>query len=168
MRGRFRALVFGLAAALTGAGSAEGHRLDAAYRVLPGRMVRIETWFDNGQIPKTGQVEVFGDGELVVKGRLSSQGLFLFDAPPDAALVRVVIDAGEGHGKELTIAAEQFAADQTPEQRATTAEMPTSQPHESGVPIKDVLIGIALVLAVAAFVLSLRNQRSIREMRRSS
>jgi hypothetical protein len=160
--------MIGLAAALAGAGSAEAHRLDAAYRVFPGRMVRIETWFDNGQIPKTGQVEVFGDGELLVKGRLSSQGLFLFDAPPDAALVRVVIDAGEGHGKDLAIAAEQFAAGQMPEQSATTPQIPTSQPHESSVPIKDVLIGIALVLAVAAFVLSLRNHRSIRELRRSS
>jgi hypothetical protein len=165
MRGRFLALTLAVTAVLASAARAEAHRLDAASRVLPGRMVRIETWFDNGDLPKSGQVEVFGDGELIVKGRLSSQGLFLFDAPKDAPPLRVVIDAGGGHGKNLEIGPEQFAAVETPAQAVPQANGPAPDRHESTFPVKDVLLGIGLLLGAAAFVLSLRNARRIRELR---
>jgi hypothetical protein len=128
-------------------------------------MVRVESWFDNGDVPKTGQVEVFGDaGDLLVKGRLSSQGLFLFDAP-EARPLRVVIDAGEGHGKELAIGAGELVAVQVPEKAAPLAES-TPPTYEQPFPIKDVLTGIGLLVAVAALVLSVRNARSIRALKR--
>jgi hypothetical protein len=163
MRGRILALTLIFSAALGLAGEARAHRLDAACRLLPRRMVRVESWFDNGDIPKTGQVEVFSDsGELLVKGRLSSQGLFLFDAPEGQGL-RVKVDAGEGHGKELAIRPEELIAALPPE---STAPAEPSPAHEQPFPIKDVLAGGGLLIAVAAFVLSLRNARAIRELRR--
>ncbi len=173
MRGRILALTLTLAAALGLAGEARAHRLDAACRFFPRRMVRIESWFDNGDIPKTGQVEVFADsGELLIKGRLSSQGLFLFDAPEGGGL-RVMIDAGQGHGKELAIRPEELIAARVAnpppgeETRPPTANDPSPPQHEQPFPIKDVLAGVGLLVAVAAFVLSLRNARALRELRRS-
>jgi hypothetical protein len=163
MRGRILAVMLALAAA----GEARAHRLDAAWRPLPRGMVRVETWFDNGDIPKTGQVEVFDDaGELLVKGRLSSQGLFLFDAP-EARAVRVVIDAGQGHGKELEIKPEELAVAAAPQPTDPAAPPPAPTSHEQPFPIKDVLAGVGLLIAVAALVLSLRNARALRELRRS-
>jgi hypothetical protein len=162
MRGRILALMLALAAV----GEARAHRLDAAWRPLPRGMVRVETWFDNGDIPKTGSVEVFDDaGELLVKGRLSSQGLFLFDAPEGHGL-RVMIDAGQGHGKELAIRAEELVQGKPAEGTPSTAPTgPAPPPHEPAFPIKDVLIGVALLAAVAALALSLRNARALRELR---
>jgi hypothetical protein len=164
MRRRFAALTLTLVMALWPVGATRAHRLDATWQPLPKRMVRVETWFDNGDVPKTGQVEVFGDdGELLVKGRLSSQGLFLFDAPETGA-VRVVIDAGLGHGKELAIRPGELIVGQVPERQAG-APAPTGR--EPSFPIKDVLTGVGLLIGVAALVLSLRNARTLRELRRS-
>jgi hypothetical protein len=161
MRRRILALMLALATA----GEARAHRLDAACRFLPQRMVRVETWFDNGDIPKTGQVEVFDDaGELLVKGRLSSQGLFLFDAP-EARPVRVVIDAGQGHGKELAIKPDELIAAAAPEVTVPAVPSPDPTTHEQPFPIKDVLAGVGLLVAVAALVLSLRNARALRELK---
>jgi hypothetical protein len=161
MRGRILVLI----AALGLAGGAQAHRLDAAPRFLPRRMVRVETWFDNGDIPKTGQVEVTSDsGELLVKGRLSSQGLFLFDAPEGQGL-HVKIDAGQGHGKELAIKPEEVIAAAAPESTAPVATAPAPSDHEQPFPIKDVLTGIGLIVAVAALVMSLRNARRLRELK---
>jgi hypothetical protein len=166
MRRRILTLTLALSAALGLAGEARAHRLDASCRFLPRRMVRIESWFDNGDIPKTGQVEVFGDsGELLIKGRLSSQGLFLFDAPQGQAL-RVMIDAGQGHGKELAIRPEELVAEKPAEE---TRPAPTSDPappqHEQPFPIKDLLTGVGLLTAVAALAIGLRNARALRELR---
>lgn len=167
MRGRFVALTLALFAVVGLAGQARAHRLDAACRFLPRRMVRVESWFDNGDVPKTGQVEVFGDdGELLVKGRLSSQGLFLFDAPPGLPL-RVVIDAGQGHGKELAIKPDELVVAEAADKPAPPTDTPGPTRHEEPFPIKDVLTGVGLLIAVAALVLSLRNARGLRELRRS-
>jgi hypothetical protein len=165
MRGRFLALTLALLTPLGFAGAARAHRLDAACQFLPRRMVRVETWFDNGEVPKTGQVEVFGGDELLVKGRLSSQGLFLFDAPEGQPL-RVVIDAGQGHGKELAVRPEDLVVAQV-EQPAPPSGEPAPARHEPSFPIKDVLTGVGLLIAVAAFVLSLRNARHLRQLQRS-
>ncbi len=167
MRGRILALT----AALLFAGAARAHNLDAACRVFPRRMVRVETWFSNGDIPKTGQVEVFSDsGELLIKGRLSSQGLFLFDAPEGGGL-RVTIDAGQGHGKNLAIRPEELVAAKPAESPPEPAASPPApgEPappsHEQPFPIKDVLTGVGLIIAVAALALGLRNARALRELR---
>jgi nickel transport protein len=157
-----------LAAAVTASGEAEAHRLDAACKVLPQRMVRVESWFDNGETPKTGQVEVTGpDGVVLVKGRLSSQGLFLFDAPEGQPL-KVVVEAGEGHRAEAVIKPEDLLIAQAAEDRSRPQESAAPPSHESPSRVKDVLIGIGLLVAVAALALGWRNARTIRELRRQA
>jgi len=154
-----------LLAAFGSLGEAHAHRLEAACRFLPGRMVRVETWFDRGDPPRTGNVEVSrAGGEVLIKGRLSSQGLFLFDAPEGEPL-QVVVEAGEGHRAEVAINPEEVVVAQVTE---NPAPAPAQASHEERFPLKDVLLGIGLLIAVAAFVLSLRNARNLRKLQRSS
>jgi nickel transport protein len=172
MRGRILVLTLTLSAALGLAGEARAHRLKAACRVLPGRVVRVESWFDNGETPKKGHVQVRGPGgRVLVEGQLDREGLFQFDAPAGQAL-QVVVEAGEGHRAEVAISPEQVEAVPPPEKAAppedgpSPGNPPTPARHEVPVPIKDKLTGVALLIAVAAFVLSRRNARRIRERRR--
>jgi hypothetical protein len=147
------------------ASAARAHRLNAEFRVLPGKQVRVESWFETGDSPKGAQVRVLGeDGEPIIQGGLSSQGLFLF-AYDEAQPLRVVIDAGD-HRKELAIAAADLAAGSggdTPAGRATDAALAR---RESDVTAKDILMGVAFLLALAAFVLGLRNARQLRDLTR--
>jgi nickel transport protein len=172
MRGRFLAVMLTLLVTFDAVGEAQAHRLAAACRFFPRRMVRVESWFDNGETPKSGQVEVSDEaGEVLVKGRLSSQGLFLFDAPAGQPL-RVVVEAGEGHRAEVAIGPEELivaqAAEEVPGQAlpAPAADPAAPASRAESFPLKDVLTGIGLLLAVAALALSLRNARTIRELRK--
>lgn len=163
MHRRFVALTLGVLAALVTAGNAAAHRLDAEYRVLPGKMVRVESWFETGDSPKGAQVQVFREGgELLVQGGMSSQGLFLF-AYEQAEPLKVVIDARD-HRKELAIAAADLAVPAAAKE-TTPAAGPPLAGRESPVTVKDVLSGFALVLATAALWLGWRNARQLRDMK---
>jgi hypothetical protein len=153
-------LLISVATGLTATGDAYAHRLDAEATVRAVRKVQIEGWFSDDSRPKGATVQVYRvtDGRLLTEGRTDSQGAFVFFA--DAEPLRVVVDAGEGHRKELTIAAAE------PEQDLTRP-MPVPE-RKTEVPIKEVLLGIGLLLAAAAFALSLRNARQLRELGRRS
>jgi nickel transport protein len=171
---RILALTLTLAAALGLVGEARAHRLFAACRFYPRGMVRVETWFSSEEdFPKKGQVEVFDDeGKLLVKGQLSSQGLFVFDIRETRPL-KVVVEAGEGHRAEVAIRPEELRLaapiNESPPTASAGPASPTDDPppvkHEAPFPIKDVLTGIGLLIAVAAFLLSLRNARALRDLK---
>jgi nickel transport protein len=155
---------------LTGTESARAHRLEAEYTVLPGKRVQIESWFETGQSAKSAKVQVFrANGELLTEGRLDAKGIFVFSFT-EAESLKVVVNAGLGHSCELHIPAAQLA-------RSTAADGRTapSPEAEGAVPradrgsrdtFKDVLIGVGFLLAVAAFALSVRNARRLRELER--
>jgi nickel transport protein len=156
MPGRYAAL--SLLVGLWLAGRAPAHNLEGEYRVLPGGKVQIESWYDiTGDSPVGAEVKVFwADGQVLTEGRLDERGLFVF-AFPQAEPLKVVISAGGGHRKELTIPAEAL----------TAAPASVSQAdRRSRVEIRDVLAGVALLLAVAAFALSWRNARELRHLKR--
>lgn len=169
-------------------GRADAHRLEAEYRVLPGGRVRIESWFDlTGDSPHGASVKVYRpDNTILTEGRLDDQGQFVFPYGK-AEDLRVVIAAGAGHSKELTIPSGKLpapasaptaapggpAGDHRPnpaklEKGATWEQDPDVPPADRNprVSVKDVLIGVAFLLAAGAFYLSLRNARELREMRR--
>jgi hypothetical protein len=88
-----------------------------------------------------------------------------------------VVDAGFGHRAEIQIPADRLTQVTGPkENRSTTpadaAEdppAPTPQTDRSSpVSVKDVLLGIGLLLAAAAFVLSLRNAQKLRELKKAN
>jgi cobalt/nickel transport system permease protein len=147
---------------LWAAGPAHAHRLEADCQVLPGGQVQIESWFDPGDgRPRGAKVQVFRpDGSLVAEGQTDDQGVFVFSCR-EAERLRVVVNAGAGHRKEFTILKEKL------EQAAPLGtQPPPPSSHPSQVSIKDVLIGVGFLLALAAFVLSLRNARRLEELTR--
>jgi hypothetical protein len=158
------------------AGSARAHRLEAEYRILPGGKIQIESWFDlTGASPKEGRVQVFrADGQLLTEGRLDGDGQFLFSFS-DVGRLRVVVSAPGGHRKELEIPAAALKRAQAAGESSSSAQ--TAEDGISSVPAaaadrsprvsaRDVLAGIALVFALAAFTLSVRNARRLRELGR--
>jgi cobalt/nickel transport system permease protein len=149
---------------------AHAHRLEAEHRVLPDGRVQIESWFDTtGDSPKWGTVQVFGpDGGLVTEGKLNEKGTFAFRVERPQTL-RVVVSAGDGHLKELTIPRADLehpgSAAPSPEEDSPADPGPFAD-RSSRVTVKDVLVGVGFLLALAAFVLSLRQARELRELRR--
>lgn len=173
MRRRYGALT-GLAvlALLLLAGAARAHRLEAEYRVLPDHKVQVESWFDlGGDSPRGARVRVLrADGSLLTEGKLNGEGVFVF-AYGEAEPLRVVVDAGAGHRKVLEVAAQELtpgaaAAPGSPGEDAGPAFPGPRADRSARVSVKDVLVGVGFLLAVAAFVLSLRNARQLRELKR--
>jgi hypothetical protein len=153
MHGRIPALISLLVLTLlTASGDARAHRLDATCTTRTVRKIQVESWYSDDSRPKGASVQVYreSDGQLLTEGQMNERGVFVFFA--DAKPLRVVVDAGEGHRKELSIEAGD---------RDLTAPLP-AVPHDTGAPIKDVLLGISLLLAAGAFGLSLRNARRLR------
>jgi hypothetical protein len=181
MRGESRRLIIlsgvALAATLVVVGDARAHRLEADYRVLPGRRIQIESWFDlTGESPKGAAVQVYGPaGQLLTEGRLSDKGVFVFSYAQVERL-KIVISAGAGHRKELEIPEVELvrgAADsQAQAKSAASAEQLNPDPapladRSTRVSLKDVLMGVGFLLALAAFALSVRNARRLEEMKRT-
>jgi len=82
MRGRCRALTVLLLALLAvpiNAGEARAHRLDAQAFLLPDHKVQIQSWFDNGKVPRgRHRPGVSANGQLLAEGRLDETGNFSF------------------------------------------------------------------------------------------
>lgn len=154
------ALALAAVATLALAGRAQAHRLEADYRLLPGRRIQIESWFDlGGEAPKGAEVRVFGaGGTLLAEGRLGADGTFTFAfAQPEP--LRVEISAGAGHKKELLIPKERLETD------GGGAALPGRFADRSArISAADVFAGVAFLLALAAFVLSVRNARRLRAL----
>jgi hypothetical protein len=165
------ALLAGILLLLFPAGEARAHRLNAQVFLLPEHKVQVESWFDNDTKPRGAKVEVFkANGPLLARGQLDEQGIFVFTLA-ELEPFRVVVSAGEGHRKEVTISGDELAAKQTvtpsgSAQTASPAPIPLAE-HASGEQVKDVLIGVGFLLALAAFILSLRNARQLKELRQS-
>jgi cobalt/nickel transport system permease protein len=155
-----RALLLAMATLLLTAGPAFAHRLRADFKSLPGGRVQVESWFDIGKdSPAGARVEVFGGQDrLLTEGKLDENGVFVFPYEGRDAL-RVVVSAGGGHRAEVSIpaGAVAIAAEALPIGSGTSPAPLVSR--ASDVSPKDVLLGVTFLLALAAFVLSIRNGR---------
>jgi hypothetical protein len=131
-------------------GSAWGHRLEGEAQSKKVQKIKIESWFDLGGIPSGARVQVFrkSDGQLLLERPLDENGRLTFFA--DWEPLHVVISVGDGHQKEIDI---------QPEADVTSPLPPADR--RSRIEIKDILVGIGFLLAVAAFVLSIRNSRRL-------
>lgn len=166
------------------ADGARAHRLEAQVFVRPFGFIQVESWYETGDIPKAAQVEVFGpDGAKLTGGRLDAQGVFVFPYKGSGPL-RVVVNAGAGHlatehvkPEDLARAAEStraiftwiacvtpvpaplVAAPLLVEIRATPT-MRAPSLHDTGPQYGRLLLGVGILLAVAAVALGLRKLRS--------
>lgn len=159
------ALLCGLLALLLSPVEARAHRLVVECQVLPEQKVRVEGWYNAPGKPHPAQqatVQVFhADGQILTDGRLDAEGKFTF-AYEKAETIRVVVTQ-TGHRDEVTIPAEKLgatAADPKGEEMPVIASSTTPTLYEW---IKDVVIGVGFLLALAAFVMSVRNARRLRE-----
>jgi hypothetical protein len=138
------------------AGDAQAHRLDAASSVKLVQKVRIESFFSDDRRPQGATIQVFRaeESEPIQEGHLDDDGAFEFIA--DAQPLRIVIQAGEGHTKELLIA---------PAVVDASSPLPPIE-HKTTFPFVESTLGLSFLLALSAFILSLRNARRLREMRK--
>jgi hypothetical protein len=134
----------------SGWGNAWGHRLEGDAQAKKVQKVKIESWFDLGGVPSGARLQVFrkSDGQLLLERTLDENGRLTFFA--DWEPLHLVISAGDGHQKEIDIQPE---AD-------VTSPLPDAD-RSTRVGIKDILTGVGFLLALAAFVLSVRNHRRI-------
>ncbi len=139
-------------------GVARAHRLDADSSVKLVQKVRIESYFSDDSRPRGAKIQVFraDESEPFVDDHLDNEGAFEFFA--DAEPLRVVIQAGEGHVKELRIAPAVVDA----------SSPPAPIEHKTQFPIIESFLGLSFLLALSAFILSLRNARRLRDRRRES
>ena len=133
-----------------------GHRLEAEAQAKKIQKVKIESWFDLGGVPSGARIQVFRkiDNQLLLEHALNENGQFTFYA--DWEPLRVVVSAGDGHQKELEIIPEE-AGDSS---RDVTAPLPRAD-RSARVGLRDILAGVAFVLALTAFILSVRNNRRL-------
>jgi hypothetical protein len=153
-----------------GASPAHAHRLDTECKVLPGGKVQVEGWFGiSDEVPAGARVVAYEGQRVVAKGRLDDKGRFVFGYAGHGAL-RVVVDAGAGHRKEVVVPAEKFAKATTtrelavppPSERDPSPEPYAPSWHPVDVSPKDVLLGVTFLMALAALVLGVRNSRRLR------
>jgi hypothetical protein len=141
-----------LPALLFVAGEARAHKLEVKCKVLPDRQVQVSARYR--VIPRSipaqdAEVRVFRrDGTTLVEGKTDDHGLFVFSWEDEEPL-RVEVYQ-EGHVGKARV-----GSGPEPEEESDWTQQ-----------IKDVLIGIALLLALAALGLGLRNARQLRELKK--
>jgi cobalt/nickel transport system permease protein len=136
------------AALLLAPGTAFAHRLEAECKVLPGKKVEVESWFETGDAPKKATVKVVrrSDGGTVAEGPLDEQtGKFVFSYEREEPLLVIVTAPGD-HRTEVPLFDGQTR-------------------RAEGLHVAEVLAGLALVLALGAFVLVWRLQRTVERLR---
>jgi hypothetical protein len=156
-----------MTALLLAAGEARAHRLVVECSVLPGQKVLVSSRYK--AIPRSipaqeARVRVFrADGQVLVEGQTDEQGQFLFSYPK-AEPLRIEVYQ-DGHRAEAELPAAELGNVSATEEKARPAKEGT--PAEDGwrEEIKEVLVGISFLLAAAAFFLSLRNARKLRELK---
>jgi hypothetical protein len=163
--------------ALATADAAFAHRLNAEYQISPGKKVRISSWYSTpgGEHPAAGaKVTVSHNDKPFFEGTTDKDGVFEFSCDRAETLRVEVYQAG--HLAKLTVAAAEFGreGESSPQNTPSTQE-PTETPrrgataeHDPSAWIKEVLIGVGFLLALAAFVLSLRNARELRRLKRTT
>jgi hypothetical protein len=169
MRGRLALLTFLLLAAPA---AARAHRLEAECRVLPGKMVRVESWYDGtGDAPAGARVKVYraAGNQLLAEGQLDDRGAFTF--PFDRAEPLSVVVSHQGHRKTVKVPASDLDPTLPKEEGRPVdpqAAAPPRADREPRTTAKDVVLGVTFLLAAAAFWLSVRNARRLRGLPPSS
>jgi cobalt/nickel transport system permease protein len=173
------ALMLAALTLLFAARPALAHNAQADYLLLADCHVQIDGWYDPGGIPMKGaKVQVFRPGQrLLVEGRLNEDGSFVFrfiEVEP----LEVVVNGGAGHRKSLIIPREKLEQQSQAEARpsgsgeedssVTVAAQKREHPDMWRERLKDALLGINFLLSAAAFLLSWRTSRRMRQREKES
>jgi hypothetical protein len=146
-------LLIAVIALFATASVAQAHRLDAQAFLLPGNKLQVEGWFSSGEPARGAVVRIHGTEEhLICEGKLDDQGIFVCTLKQREPLYIVVI-AGAEHRKELHVS--------VPEGMVQTSQPLTLADRNASAPFRDIVIGLAFLLALAAFVMAYRSSRRI-------
>jgi len=132
-----RMFFLALVMAMGGVSEARAHRVNLFAYVDGGRIV-TESWFSKSSRVREGLIEVFdaATGEKLLSGTTDDQGNFAFDIPPAArqrkADLRITLKAGEGHGNETVVKAEEYL--NSPAAIAPASPVPTASPGAPDAP----------------------------------
>jgi hypothetical protein len=134
---------------------AYAHRLWMTYEVLPENKVRVTSFYGPDDWAADGIVAVYRpNGQLLAeRGVLNDKGVYIFSYR-QAEDLKVVV-THDGHSKMVTIAAKELG----------NAEAPQAAEE---FPLWQIVAGLSLVLALAAFYQSVRTAQRVRELQRLS
>jgi cobalt/nickel transport system permease protein len=155
------ALMLAALALLFAASPARAHHPRADYTVRAAdRQVQIDGWFSPGDTPMKGaKVQVFRPGQqLFVEGVMDENGTFAFRFD-EAEELEVIVNAGAGHRTSVVIPREKLGGLDRPVVAVSRQDHPEAWREQ----IKDTLLGISFLLSVAAFLLSWRTSRRMRQ-----
>lgn len=149
-----------LTGVLASTGVARAHRLEAEPRVdREKKQVRVESWYETGDPPAEATARVLrADGSILIQGPLDAKGVFVFSYDRVEPL-QVVISAPGGHRARFQLSAADLGGEERP---AVEGPSPTSTRGQ------DLLLGLTFLLALAAFVLSWRNNVRLRALSRTA
>ncbi len=160
--------IFATITTMTIASPAHAHRLVAEFSLLPEKRIQIESWFETGDSPRKATVQVFhGDGKLLNEGPLDEKsGKYVFPYL-EAETLKVIVSAPGGHRAEVLIPQSALTGPRKAESASKNGDGDATAvpPNENNATtVKDVMLGIAFLLALAAFVMSLRNAQKLRSL----
>ncbi len=166
--------------------TAQAHKLLVEYQYLTGGKVRIESRFETGDVPFEAAVVIYRtDNKVLREGVLDARGLFVFPIAKAEELVVEVTDE-TGHRAEAAISAKELAAGMGRDAASmlgaclfappaplaslnagavllapeTIAEPDLLLRDTTGPPLLGVLLGVGLLLGLAAGFYVLQRSRS--------
>ncbi len=162
-----------LAGLSAGAASVRAHALEVECEPLPGHKVRVTSWYSAR--PKSfpaqdARVRVYGpDHHLLAEGRTDEQGIFIFTYASAEPLEVEVYQNGHRKAQKLTPSGGASSDRAAAQERGGPAPrtLVGSREQDSSAWVKDVLVGVGFLLALAAFVLGVRNARTLRRLEKS-
>jgi hypothetical protein len=148
-------------------GTAWAHRMKARANANPiDNQVKVECLFETKEIPQMAKVKVLREnGSVLKEGMLDEKGHFAFHYEKPE-LLRIVINAPGGHRAEcLVTAAEMGLATMVSSPEMEQGPL-ANQSNETNSRSQNILLGITFILALASFLLTLRNGRLISNLKR--
>jgi nickel transport protein len=128
--------------------SANAHRVNL-FAWVEGDTVYVESKFSGGKRVNSGKIIVLdAEGTELLNGTTSENGEFSFKVPKKTEL-KIVLEAGEGHRAEWTLAASEI-------------EMPAAgkkQAPENGLPVQNILIGLGCIMGLSVIVAYIRKRK---------
>ncbi len=162
---------------LTAALPCSAHDLRARHEALPGGRILVYCWYNGAlkQSPARGaEVEVRRGEREPIRGTTDDDGCFTFSYDRAEEMTIVVRQAGHINHPFDVVQVDELgdAVASDPEQsskdevKAAATNLQKAADDASRQSLKDLLLGVSMIFAAAAFFMSMRNARRLREIQR--
>lgn len=158
-----------IAAVLALPGTLRAHKLELEFKILPDRKVQIAGTYETLGRPQPAEganVKIYRpDDRLLTEGTLDEKGLFTFSWVTAEDLKAVVVQVG--HRESLLITAQKLDPSLPPKKDSSDSEPKPAASARNGSSHslwRDLFLGVGFLLALAAFLIGLRNAAAIRQL----